>query len=168
MKKNKEYILYLTIIILIFVLDYVTKYFVKVNFDLHESITVIKNFFYLTYIHNTGAAFGILSGNKILLILFSFLVIFFIIYQFKSYKDSLLLKISFSSLLGGLLGNLFDRISYGYVVDFLDFRIFKYEFPVFNVSDIFIVLSVILIIFEISRYEGGEINENSSNKRRKG
>jgi signal peptidase II len=96
--------------VLIVFLDQIVKYFVVNAYSLGKSIEVFKNFFYVTYIHNDGAAFGILSGNRILLIIFSFFIIGFILYQYKSYKDSEFIKISFSILLGGLIGNLIEDL----------------------------------------------------------
>jgi signal peptidase II len=160
MKMKKEYVLHALIIILILFLDQITKYFISSSLSLGGGVEVFKNFFYITYIHNDGAAFGIMSGSKIPLIFFSLIVIGFISYQYKSYKDSKFIKISFSVLLGGLLGNLIDRIIHGYVIDFIEFKIFGYNLPIFNISDIAIVVSVFLIIIGFSLYEGGEINEN--------
>lgn len=164
MKKYLNYIIYATIVFASFFLDQITKMIVESNIDLGVGVKVIGNFLKFTFIHNDGAAFGILSGKLLYLIIFSILVIFFILYQFICYKDSKFICSSFALLLGGLLGNLVDRLKFGYVRDFIDFTIFKYDAPIFNVSDIFIVVSIMLIIIGVSRFEGGVI-ENANNSR---
>lgn len=92
------------------------------------------------YITNTGAAWGLLQGSNFLLIIISFIVIFYINRYFKSHPLAL------SILLGGVLGNLFDRVFRGHVIDFIDIKLLNY--PLFNIADIAIVLAVLLIIFE--------------------
>ena len=140
---------------ILFILDQITKLIVGFCIDLNTSVTVIKNFFYISNVHNYGAAFSVLYGNTIFLIIIS-LVALFLIYHFMI-KDKNLKKfdiIIYSLLIGGIFGNLFDRVIYGYVVDFLDFNIFGYGFPVFNIADVCIVISVILLI--IDSFRGGK------------
>ena len=169
MKKYLNYIIYFIIVFSTFFLDQLTKIIVENNINLGSSVSVLGNFFKFTYIHNDGAAFGILSGELLYLIIFSILVIFFILYQFVCYKDSKFICSSFAMLLGGLLGNLLDRLQYGYVRDFIDFTIFKYEAPIFNVSDIFIVISILMITIGVASYEGGVlVNGNNSEQRNDG
>lgn len=78
---------------------------------------------------------------------------FIIYYLMKNKITSKLELVSFSLIIGGSLGNLFDRIIRGYVVDFLDFRIFSYNFPIFNLADTFIVIGVLLLIINMARKE---------------
>lgn len=140
---------------ILFILDQITKLIVGFCIDLNTSVTVIKNFFYISNVHNYGAAFSVLYGNTIFLIIIS-LVALFLIYHFMI-KDKNLGKfdiVIYSLLIGGIFGNLFDRVIYGYVVDFLDFNIFGYGFPIFNIADICIVISVILLI--IDSFRGGK------------
>ena len=140
---------------ILFILDQITKLIVGFCIDLNTSVTVIKNFFYISNVHNYGAAFSVLYGNTIFLIIIS-LVALFLIYHFMI-KDKNLKKfdiIIYSLLIGGIFGKLFDRVIYGYVVDFLDFNIFGYGFPVFNIADVCIVISVILLI--IDSFRGGK------------
>lgn len=141
-------------------IDQITKLLVTSNFQLNKSIVLIDSFFNLTYVRNEGAAWSIFSGNRLFLILIGFLAIFLIYKYFI--KDKSLKKIeiiTYGLLLGGIIGNLIDRIIFGYVIDFLDFLIFGYNFPVFNLADTFIVISVLLIIIDAFR---GEKNEVSS------
>ena len=153
----------LIIAIIALFLDQITKVLASSFLSLSKSIKLIKNFFYLTLCHNTGAAWGILNKYPIILILLSFIAIVIIYHFMFSYKNNLRNNLAFGLLLGGLVGNLIDRIIFGYVVDFIDFIIFKYDYPVFNVADICIVIGVFLII--ISTIKGDDKNESNSNRR---
>lgn len=155
---KKVYILTLVI----FIIDQISKSIISTYLTLNKSIEVINNFFYLRYINNTGASWGILSNSRILLIILSLLAIIILIRYMYSFKKTKLNLIGFGFLLGGILGNLSDRILYGYVRDFLDFIIFKYDFPVFNIADIFIVLGVIILVISIIR--GEDKNGSKSNE----
>ena len=137
-------------------IDQLIKIFVSSTFKVGEGIVIIKNFFTLTLLHNTGAAFSILRANTFLLIMVSFVALF-LIYLFFI-KDSELENFDiwlYGALIGGILGNLCDRIFRGYVVDYLDFNIFN--FPVFNLADSIIVISVIFIIIRLIRREKNEV-----------
>lgn len=140
--------------------DQVVKAIVVNNLDFNESIEVISGFFSLTLLQNTGAAFSILSSGTLFLVLVS-LVALNLIYWFLI-KDKNLNKLEtiiYGVLIGGILGNLIDRIFHGYVIDYLDFKIFGYNFPVFNLADICIVVTIILIIIFTLK---GEKNETKS------
>lgn len=144
----------LSISIVCLILDQLFKYIVVSNIDLYHGITIIPNFFSIFHIRNTGAAWSILEGNRILLIvmsLFALLVIylFFIRNKELDYLES----ICYGILVGGILGNLSDRIIFGYVVDYLKFDIFNYHFPIFNFADICIVLSVVFMFIFLLRGE---------------
>ena len=143
--------------LILFIIDQLTKLVVGFSIDLNTSVNVIKGFFSLSNVHNYGAAFSILYGNRIFLILISiFALVFVYHFMIKNKELSKLEIIIYSLLIGGILGNMFDRIVYGYVVDFFDFRIFGYDFPVFNVADICIVISVFLIFCDCLRgYNNG-------------
>lgn len=125
-----------------------------------KSMTVIKGFFNITLIGNTGAAFSILSSNTILLIIISVVVLNVIYFGFiKDKKLTDFEQLSFGLLIGGIMGNLIDRVVHMQVIDYLDFTFFGYNFPVFNLADIAIVVSMILIVFQIIK---GDKNEVSS------
>lgn len=144
------------------VLDRIIKSLLLLNMDMGDSITIINNFWNITLISNTGAAFSILSSNTPFLIivsLFTIILIYFLFIKEQELKNYQ--KILYGILLGGIIGNLIDRIIYGAVVDYLDFNIFGYNFPVFNLADIFIVVGVILIIIDVFK---GAKNEVSSEK----
>ena len=153
-----------TIIIYIILLciDQISKLLVVNLLTKTDSITIIKNFFYLTYINNDGAAFSILVGKRIFLILIAVLVIVMLIrYIKKNNIQNKLELVSISLIIGGSLGNLMDRVIRGYVIDFLDFKIFNYNFPIFNLADTFIVIGVFLLLLKEIRKEN---NLDSRNK----
>ena len=113
-----------------------------------ENITIIKNFFNLTYVENTGAAFSILENSRIFLIIITFISIFLIYkYLLKDKKIKKIETIVYSLLLGGIIGNLIDRIIYGYVIDYLEFIIFNKHMPIFNFADICIVIGTTLFLY---------------------
>lgn len=153
-----------TIIISIILLciDQISKLLVVNLLTKTDSITIIKNFFYLTYINNDGAAFSILVGKRIFLILIAVLVtVMLISYIKKNNIQNKLELVSISLIIGGSLGNLMDRVVRGYVIDFLDFKIFNYNFPIFNLADTFIVIGVFLLLLKEIRKEN---NLDSRNK----
>lgn len=132
----------------IVILDQFTKIWAINTLKDAGTITIIPNFFRLLYVENFGAAFGILQNKRWIFIIISLIVIIAIIFfLLKNYsKLNLLSKIAMAMLLGGAIGNFIDRAKLGYVVDFFSFRLFNaYEFPVFNVADIFIVLGTFAI-----------------------
>lgn len=142
--KKKVYIL--SIIFLL--IEIFTKQLVKNTLNLYDSIPIIPNFFSITYVINDGAAFSILKGELWLFIILGFVLLFFIFYYLQKEKLNIYKTIYYSLLIAGVLGNLLDRMLYKGVIDFLDFTIFSYNAPIFNLADTFIVISVILIVFE--------------------
>lgn len=138
--------------IICLLLDQLTKLFVTNNLVLNNSYTIINNFFNITLVHNDGAAWSILSGNRILLIFISLIALFIIYFLFLKNKE--LKKIEtliYGMLIGGIIGNLIDRILYGYVIDFFEFKIFNYNYPVFNIADCCIVIAAILLIIDVAK-----------------
>ena len=144
---NKPKIIINSIILLI--IDIVIKLIISNKLIFNQSIKVINNFFYITYVKNTGVAWSILSGKINLIIVITLIIIaILIIYIFNKKSYSVLEIISYSMILSGSIGNLIDRIIYGYVIDYLSFKIFNYNFPVFNLADVFIVVSILLILIK--------------------
>lgn len=133
------------IIVSIFLLDRFTKVLVINNLSLGESISIIDDFLNITYVNNHGAAFGIMDGKVIFIVIVSILIFAYLIYEIRKESHSKLITISISFVIGGLLGNLFDRVVYGHVIDFFDFNLFGYDFAIFNVGDAFIVIGAILL-----------------------
>ena len=117
-----------------------------------SSINIIDGFFKITLMHNYGAAWSILNGYRLFFIVVSILELF-IIYNIFIKKQKINNGIILGMLVGGIIGNLIDRIIYGYVIDYLDFNIFGYNYPVFNLADSMIVISVILLIYSIYKGE---------------
>lgn len=137
---------------ILFLIDLVSKVIISTNLELNNSLVIIDDFFSLTYIKNYGAAFSILVNYRLLLIIVSIIVIILlIIFLIKNKLKTKLEFICYSLLFGGILGNLFDRVVYGYVIDFFDFTFFGYNFAIFNLADSFIVISIILLLFDSFR-----------------
>lgn len=135
---------------MLIVIDQVTKWIVVNQISYGKSISILPNFFKLTYVKNTGAAWSLFMGNQVLLITMTLTVlIFFFFYLYKKETINKVDVLIYGGLLGGIFGNLLDRIRLNYVIDFLDFTIFRYNFPVFNVADIFIVFAGIILIIKI-------------------
>ena len=131
------------IVVLILALDQLTKLLVTSSVVVHQSIPVVKNIFHITLVANRGAAFGILKDQATLFIFAAIFAVGLIYVNIrKSGPEKIsLYKISLVLILAGAMGNLIDRLRFGYVVDFLDFRIW----PVFNVADSAITIGAILL-----------------------
>ncbi|MCI8568121.1 MAG: signal peptidase II [Bacilli bacterium] len=151
MKKN---IYWLTIILLC--IDQSIKVIVTKNMLLLKSITIIPNFFNITYVENPGGAWSILSSNTFLLTIISAIVLIGLnIYLSKKEKYSKLEIISYGLIMPGVLGNFIDRLINNAVIDYLDFKIFNYNFPIFNFADILIVCGIAIMMLEILIEERG-------------
>lgn len=149
--------------IIFIIIDQVIKLLISNNITLNTDITIIDKFFYITNVHNNGAAFSSFSGNTIFLIIMSIIALIVIYFCFIKDKDlSKIEVILISMLIGGIIGNFIDRIIFKYVIDYLEFIIFGYYFPIFNFADICIVLSIIgIIIFSVKE----DICKNSKLKK---
>lgn len=148
MKKGLKNVIFFGMIFLI--LDQAVKIFINSRFVLGESYILINNLLSILLVHNTGAAFSILSGNQVFLVIIGILALvalLLFVYQGDNYSDYEIF--AYSLLFGGILGNLIDRIFYGYVIDFISLTFVGYNFPIFNIADICIVASVILIIIKV-------------------
>jgi len=149
-------------VVAIVVIDQVTKLIVHGTMPLYHSIPILDNFFNLTYIRNTGAAFGIFAGSaaafrRPFLILVSLFAIGFIIvmlHRLPAKETGLITSLAF--ILGGAIGNLIDRLFYGEVIDFLDFFWGDYHWLAFNVADSFITVGVAITIFYLMRAKGDD------------
>ena len=145
--------------LVLFIIDQISKLLVIKLIDIGNPIEVIKNFFYLTYTHNTGAAFSILTGQRLFLIIIAVVILIILLNYIKKNKvEEKIDKLAFSLIIGGSLGNLLDRIIRGYVVDFIDVKIFGYNFPIFNLADTFIVIGVFLLLITLIRKEQNNDN----------
>ncbi len=133
--------------LVIVLLDQLTKQAIRSAFIYGESRPVIDGFFNLVYVRNDGAAWNILSGHSIVLILISIVVlVLLVVYRRSFLQEQLIHKILFGLMIGGIVGNLIDRIRLGWVTDFLDFEFGTYHYPSFNVADSAICIAVGLYI----------------------
>lgn len=132
---------------LFLIIDIISKKLIM-NFYTNK-IVVIPNFFSINYVKNTGAAFSILQGKTIILILVALFTIISLIYIIHKNKLNNLECFGYSLFLSGIIGNLIDRIFYGYVIDFLNFYLKGYNFPIFNIADTLIVSGAFILILNI-------------------
>ena len=142
MKHKKIY----EISIVILIIDIISKLIINNNLIENQSITIIKNFFNITYAKNTGVAFSLLSNNKVIIIILTIIILGILLKYIKGKYINKYDQIAYGLILGGALGNLLDRIIYGYVIDFINFKIFNYNYPIFNIADTSIVIGVIIIV----------------------
>lgn len=153
---KRKYVILTVLTTFIIVLDQLTKYMVVDRFRYGESVPMIPGFFSLTYIRNTGAAFGLLAHSNP-----AFRIPFFVIvplvalvaiaFIFRKIPDrDLKLSSALSLVIGGAIGNLIDRVMLSYVVDFLDFHWrYEYHFPAFNVADMAICVGVGILMLDL-------------------
>ena len=135
----------LTVFLVVF-LDRITKVFFSDFLSLGESFPVIRNFFHMTLVHNTGIAFGLFKDQGVVFIIIPVIAIALLIYNVYYYRRfeqhvSEIYIVGFSLILGGAFGNLVDRVLYGYVIDFIDLQIW----PVFNIADSAITIGAVII-----------------------
>ena len=143
------------IVFLGLLLDRLSKIWALSSLKENNGIVLIKDFFKLEYLENRGAAFGIMQNKLIFLALFTFLVIAGMIYYLIKYKPkSIFQRLSFAFIISGALGNLFDRVFYKYVVDFILVH-YKdvYYFPTFNVADMLVVVGTAILAICIVKEE---------------
>lgn len=155
----KEKFKIILIAVISVILDQIIKYLIISKYTLYKKNPVIEGFFNITYVQNRGAAWGILNNNIILLVVITVLALGLICsFIFKEANIKKLDIVLYGMLLGGIIGNFIDRIFRGYVIDFLDFIIFGYDFPVFNIADMLIVISVgiMIVTYWRSRNENTE------------
>ena len=148
-RPQSHFFLALFLTIFVILLDRLTKQFFMHTLAPGESFIVMPNVLYMTLVYNTGFAFGVLKNSGIAFIVIpviALILLIFNVYYFRK-NDEVLSRwyvIGFSLILAGAIGNLYDRIFYGYVIDFIDFRIF----PVFNVADSAITIGAVVIAFK--------------------
>ena len=152
MNRARRYLALALIGLIVIVVDQATKFSIMQSMRLHESIPIIPNLFSFTYIRNPGAAFGLLAGSSN-----AFRTVFFGVTSLFALAllGTILVRlpekdwigqVSIAGILGGAIGNLIDRLRFGEVIDFLDFSIFGYHWPAFNVADSAITIGVGLLI----------------------
>lgn len=145
----------LIVVTVVVLLDQVVKAFVRSRLALHESVTVIPGFFDLTRVHNTGAAYGFLNGvdfpfKAVLLAgVASAALIGLAVYASTLDRSQALTRAGLTLVIGGAAGNLIDRFTMGYVLDFFDLYSGHWHFWAFNVADSAITIGVVLMILEL-------------------
>lgn len=154
-KMKLDYKLSLTVAIML-LLDQATKFWARTKLSTVETIPVLNKFFHLTYVENRGAAFGILQGKSLVFALIALVAITLLAYYYHSQKNKgsrhlALLSYIIAAIVAGALGNLIDRLAFGFVTDFIDFRgIWQF---VFNVADIYVVCATFALGLYMLKYD---------------
>jgi signal peptidase II len=151
---KKKLLVLIAIFIPILIIDQFTKYIIAKNISFFGKITVIKHYFNIVHVNNTGIAFGIMgNASKYIIIFFTFAIIIALIYiLFKVKINTNLFIISAALIISGAFSNLINRIVQGFVVDFIDIHIYGYHWPSFNVADSCVVVGTILFFISIIKY----------------
>ncbi len=143
---RNKFIVMSVLIVAILVLDLVTKYVIDGMYEEGTGVSAIPGLFNIISVHNYGAAWGIFEGSQVMLIIMSLIFLgIFIWYFIVEKKKSWLFIVTFAFLFAGCLGNLYDRIVFGYVRDFIQFAFWQ-SFPIFNFADTFLTIGVIMFI----------------------
>lgn len=127
---------------LLFFVDQLTKYLIKSHLDLFQSIPIIPGILYFTRAHNTGGVFGILPGQTLFFAIGTAIILALLILSLFFIQYTPMQRLAAIFLISGALGNLFDRVYYGYVTDFLDIKIW----PIFNLADTYVVIGVFFFL----------------------
>jgi len=152
---KRKYWILLIVFFLIIALDQSTKLIIQQTLPLHQKVEVISGFFNLIHVRNAGGAFGIFGGEKgpvgsVLFVVASLIAVGILVILFLRVKEhEKTLAFSLALLLSGAIGNLIDRVSYGEVVDFLDFHVSSYHWPAFNIADSAISIGIGLMALEL-------------------
>ncbi len=152
---KKKYLISIAIVLGVILLDQFSKLYIDSVLHLHDSISIIKDFIHITYVRNTGAAFGLFAsqatGLKILFfITTSIVAILIILFLLRNLRENQTFLISSLSLIiGGAVGNLVDRVRLGEVIDFIDLHWHSYHWPAFNVADSAITVGGVFLIIDI-------------------
>lgn len=135
------------------VLDQASKLYIDSRFALYQSLTVVENFFNITYVRNKGAAFGIFADSAVRIPFFITVSVVaavgILCYLHRLREDQRLLHFSLALIFAGALGNLIDRIRLGEVIDFLDAHWYQYHWPAFNVADSAITVGVAMLLVDM-------------------
>lgn len=141
----KKEVIFITLLIIV---DQIVKVFAT---KMTSSIVLINNFLQLNYVENRGVAWSMLNEKRIIIVLFSIIGIGYLFKLMVEFRKELLVHIGIMMMIAGGIGNIIDRIFRHFVVDYVDVVIFGYDFPVFNIADMFLVCGVALILVEMIR-----------------
>lgn len=142
---------------IVLLIDQISKIVLDKLLVLGKSIKIFDKFLYITKVYNDGVSFSLFTGKRFVIIICSLLILLFLIFYMKKFKPCKRNIIAFSLIYGGLLGNLIDRIIYGYVIDFIDFYIFNYNYPIFNIADACICIGVFILLYSIYLGDDNEV-----------
>lgn len=141
---------HIVMIVVILLMDQITKFWINMSMSLGESITLITGFFKITNVHNTGAAWSMFEGNMVFFYLITIVFVVAMIYFYRNSEEAdRMTKFGIVLMMAGAIGNFVDRIALQYVRDFLDFIILGYDFPVFNVADMSLCIGVGVVILSV-------------------
>lgn len=139
----KNRIKYILIILIAVILDQVTKVLVINGLHAYQSVPIIGHFLFITLVYNTGGAFSIFSNQTFFLAFVSIIALLYLMMNMRIEKKNNILK---SILCAGIIGNLIDRMFRKSVVDYIGIYILKHQFPIFNLADIYIVITIIILL----------------------
>lgn len=151
----KDKIKYTSLITLLFLIDRLLKVLVVNN--LKTSIALIPNILRLVYVKNIGAAFSLMEGKTTLLIILSLIAFFYLYKELITKNNKQITNLSYILILGGILGNFYDRVVLSYVIDYISVIIFNYYFPIFNFADMLIVIGVLILIYGLWKDDKDEV-----------
>ena len=163
-KQPKDYIIYSAIIIIGILLDQLTKWLSVKFLQSVSTVPLINGVLHLTYVENTGAAFGMLKEHRwVFMVISSVAIVAFLAYLYLGHAENNYYAVAMSLIISGGIGNMIDRIALGYVVDFIDFRLI--DFAVFNGADSFVcigagVLILALIVDLVKEYKNEQAKKN--------
>lgn len=161
--KNREKVYSVACVLLI--IDQLVKLLIRSKMSLMDEFVIIPHFFSLYYVENTGAAFSLFSGATIILIVLGICVLAFLhLYVLSDEVMNKWKKIGLGMVIGGIIGNLVDRILYSTVIDYLSFDFWGYSFPIFNIADIGITIGFLILVIDIFRGDGNEYRNRSNRK----
>ena len=147
-RSREDIVIFLCGVLAVVGVDRISKIFFTKLLSLNESIALIKGVAHFTLVHNTGIAFGLFRDCGMVFIIIPLILTGLLVYNIYYYRHSERLSrtyiVAFSLILGGAIGNLFDRIVLGYVIDFIDLRVW----PVFNIADSAITVGAVVILFQ--------------------
>ncbi len=148
---------HVVLLVAVVLLDQLSKWGIQSSIDLSESIEIIPDFFHITYVHNTGAAWSMLEGKMVFFYIITVLFLIGMVYFYRTLdKKDWISQIGVILMIAGALGNFIDRLFLQYVRDFLDFIILGYDFPIFNIADISLCVGVGCVLLSMFlEYYGG-------------
>ncbi len=152
----KKLLVVLVVLLAAIGLDQWTKQIIETTMYVGQSHTVIPGFFAITHVQNTGAAWGLFSGEQTMFFIVTIIALVLLtIFLWSTWKDSWMSSIAITLMIAGTIGNFLDRLHMAYVTDFFDFNLFGYDFPVFNIADMCLVIGIsLLLLFELLEMYG--------------